>query len=90
MTEAQRAALRILESTPRERIRTHEQKIILKQWGYKRSPDESETLRTQLLDMQRRGYTRRQMIEECKCGVDTLIKLLGRCTVKRGRHARSR
>lgn len=59
---ALQAHIKILESTPRERIRTHTWKPLIQNWGYKRTPDEIERLKVALADLRDRGYTDRKSV----------------------------
>jgi hypothetical protein len=79
MTDAQLSAhLRMLgELRHAGRVRTHEQRTIIKEHGHKRTPDEHLELIKQLRDMEAKGCTRKQMRTDCKCNNRTVIRVLG-------------
>jgi hypothetical protein len=82
MTEAQRAAFRLLAETPQERIHSHEWKPLVKEWGTKRTPAEDKVLKQKLLAMRKRGATNREMRSEYGCTNTTISKLIGPCRKK--------
>lgn len=82
MTEAQRAAYRLLTETPPEKIHSHEWKPLVKEWGTKRTPSEDKVLKQKLQQMRARGATNREMRREYGCNNATISKLIGPCRKK--------
>lgn len=84
VTEAQRAHQRLMQSMPRERIRTHlsESRDTRIGWGQKRTTAQKEQLRRDLLELQARGRTRREMAKILGTTARVIQGLLG----KGGRH----
>jgi hypothetical protein len=79
LTDAQLSAhLRMLgELRHAGRVRTHEQRPIIKEHGHKRTAEEHLELIKQLRDMEEHGCTRKQMRTACKCTNRTVIRVLG-------------
>jgi DNA invertase Pin-like site-specific DNA recombinase len=77
MTSAQQAHLRLM-ATLRERTRTHECRLVMKQRGSRYADYEKEALREELLRLQARGVPRKQMARECGTSNKTIRRLIGR------------
>jgi hypothetical protein len=73
----QAAHLRLLEMLPK---RTHESKARDPRigWGQKRTPEQEEQLRRDLLDLQAQGKTRREMAQICNTTNRVIKNLIGK------------
>lgn len=85
MTDAQRAAQRLYESTPQEKRHTHEWEPLARPHGYaKRTVDEMKDLRRRFAEMRAKGMTNREIRLETGCTNTTIRKYIGPCTKGRG------
>lgn len=69
----QEAHLRLMATTPSERITTHTSRQV---WG--RAHGDSTILKLRLKELERQGMSRKQMRRECACSKKTIIKYLGK------------